>query len=101
MAWYVYVLECRGGVLYTGIAIDVMARYAQHVAGRGARFTRANPPERIVATFICADRSQATRAELAMKRLGAAQKRALCATIASDRLCEALALEARSPAATG
>jgi putative endonuclease len=99
MAWYVYVLECRGGILYTGIAIDVSARYAQHVAGRGARFTRANPPERIIAAFTCADRSQATRAEIAIKRLGAAQKRALCATVAGDRLWEALALDAS--AATG
>ena len=93
MCWYVYVLECRGGVLYTGIAIDVAARYAQHVAGRGARFTRANPPERIVASFSCADRSQATRAEIALKRLSATQKRALCADVASDALWDFLALD--------
>ena len=93
MGWFVYVLECRGGVLYTGIAVDVDARYAKHVAGRGARFTRANPPHRIVAAFACRDRSQATRAEMALKRLDATRKRALCAQVPRDGLWDFLALD--------
>jgi putative endonuclease len=35
--WFVYLLECRDGSLYTGITTDVARRYAQHVAGKGAR----------------------------------------------------------------
>lgn len=79
MAWFVYVLECRDGSLYTGIATDVQRRFAQHAAGKGGRYTRSHPPQRVLAQWPCADRSEATRAELAIKRLSPDAKRALCA----------------------
>ena len=79
MAWYVYLIECRDGSIYTGIAIDVAARYAAHAAGKGARYTRSRPPLRLLAVFATADRSSALREELRIKRLSAAQKRALAA----------------------
>lgn len=78
MAWYVYLIECRDGSIYTGVAVDVAARYARHAAGTGARYTRAHPPRRLLASFAHPDRSAAQRAEHAIKRLTAAQKRALC-----------------------
>ncbi|RPE77223.1 GIY-YIG nuclease family protein [Vulcaniibacterium tengchongense] len=77
--WYVYLLECRGGRIYTGIATDVARRCAQHAAGTGARYTRAHPPQRLLASFGFPDRSSASRAEAAIKRLTPARKRALCA----------------------
>ena len=77
MSWYVYLIECRGGSIYTGIAIDVAARYAAHAAGKGARYTRSRPPERLLAVFSAADRSAALREELRIKRLSAQEKRAL------------------------
>jgi putative endonuclease len=77
--WYVYLLECRDGSLYTGIATDVERRYAEHVAGKGARYTRSHPPSRLLARFPCPDRSTASRAEYAIKQLSPARKRALCA----------------------
>lgn len=76
--WHVYLIECRDGSLYTGVAIDVDRRYAEHVAGKGARYTRAHPPLRLLARFECADRAAACRAEYAVKQLPAAQKRMLC-----------------------
>lgn len=76
--WFLYLLECEGGSIYTGIARDVEARYAQHLCGKGARYTRANPPRRILATFAYPDRSTASKAEWEIKQLTAAQKRALC-----------------------
>lgn len=76
-AWFVYLLECRNGAVYTGISPDVEARFAAHVAGRGARYTRANPPVKLLASFACADRSEASRLEHAIKRLPADRKRAL------------------------
>jgi putative endonuclease len=79
MAWYVYLIECRDGSIYTGIAIDVAARYAAHAAGKGARYTRSRPPLRLLAVFETADRSSALREELRIKRLSAMQKRALAA----------------------
>jgi putative endonuclease len=76
--WYVYLLECVDGSIYTGVAVDVARRYAEHVAGKGARYTRARKPRRLLATFAHPDRSSALRAEHAIKRLSPAQKRALC-----------------------
>src|SRR5688500_5700739 len=81
--WFVYLLECRGGRIYTGIATDVDRRVAEHRAGRGARFTRAHPPERELARLPCTDRPEALRREAAIKRLTPAAKRALAAGVAS------------------
>ena len=72
--WWLYLIECEGGSLYTGIALDVDKRYAQHVAGKGAKYTRANPPVRLIGKQRYADRSSATRAELAFKRLTRQEK---------------------------
>jgi putative endonuclease len=77
VSWFVYIIECRDGSLYTGIAIDVARRYALHAAGRGARYTRSHPPLRVLASFEHADRSSAAKAEYAIKQLTAAAKRAL------------------------
>lgn len=78
MSWFVYLLECRNGSVYTGITTDIPRRFAQHAAGKGARYTRSNPPVRLLAQFPCPDRSSASRAECAIKRLAPADKRALC-----------------------
>src|SRR5437588_626014 len=56
--WYVYLILCRGGAIYTGIARNVAVRYAQHVAGTGARYTRANPPARLLVRFACLNQSE-------------------------------------------
>ena len=76
-AWYLYLLECTDGSIYTGITVDVEARYAAHAAGRGARYTRSHPPARVLASFEYADRASASKAEYAMKRLTAFEKRAV------------------------
>ena len=75
--WYVYLMLCHGNAIYTGIALDVAARYAQHVAGTGARYTRANPPRRLLTKFVCPNQSVAGKLEAAIKRLSAAGKRKL------------------------
>ncbi len=77
--WWLYVLECRGGVLYTGIAKDVDARFQAHVEGTAARFTRLNQPTRILAKAEVATRSEALRAEYALKQLPRAEKLKWCA----------------------
>jgi putative endonuclease len=79
-SWYVYLIECRDGSVYTGIATDVDRRYAEHVAGKGARYTRSHPPLRLLARFPHPDRAAASRAEYEIKQLTPARKRALCAT---------------------
>jgi putative endonuclease len=79
--WYLYILECTGGSLYTGITTDVARRFSQHQAGKGARYTRSHPPLRIVGTVACGTRSDALKAELAVKRMTAVAKRAYCANL--------------------
>ena len=78
--WYVYLIECEDGSLYTGVAVDVERRYAQHQSGKGARYTRSHPPRRLLARFEHPDRSSALKAEYAIKQLTAAEKRALIPT---------------------
>ncbi len=72
--WFVYMLECAGARIYTGIALDVAARYDLHAAGRGAAFTRINPPQRLLAARACGSRSDATKTEIRLKRLSRADK---------------------------
>jgi putative endonuclease len=75
--WFVYLILCRSGAVYTGVALDVAVRYAQHCAGTGARYTRANPPRRLLGSFLCANQSEAARLEAAIKKLAAINKRKL------------------------
>ena len=76
--------------VYTGIARDVAARYAQHACGKGARYTRAHPPARLLGSLACPDRSSATRAEYRIKQLKPAEKRALAGCWSQDAATGAL-----------
>jgi putative endonuclease len=72
--WCVYLLECRNGAYYAGITNRLDARYAAHVAGTGAKYTRANPPVRVLASRDYPDRSAASRAEAQLKRMPRSKK---------------------------
>lgn len=74
--WFLYLIECTDGALYTGIALDPAARFEQHRTGKGAKYTRANPPVRLIGAMAYPDRSTASRAENAFKKLKATEKRA-------------------------
>ena len=89
--WVLYVLECVGARLYAGITNDLAARYAAHCAGRGARFTRAFPPLRIVAAAQLPSRSAALKAEYALKRRPRADKLAFLAACGTPLPAEAFA----------
>jgi putative endonuclease len=65
--YWLYLLECEGGVYYAGIAIDVERRFYQHLFGVGAKFTRARPPLRVLAAREYPSKSDALRAELRLK----------------------------------
>lgn len=73
-AWILYLLECKNGAYYAGITNDLPARFAAHLAGKGARYTRANPPVKILASKYYADRSAASIAEALLKKLPRNQK---------------------------
>jgi putative endonuclease len=67
--YWLYLLECEGGVYYAGIALDVEQRFYRHLFGFGAKFTRARPPLRVVAAREYPNKSEALRAELQLKAL--------------------------------
>ena len=81
MPWFLYLIECADGSVYTGIAVDVQARFDKHVSGTGARYTRSRKPVQVLASFELADRSSASSAEYWVKRLSPPEKRALAAGV--------------------
>lgn len=89
--WFLYLIECRDGSIYTGITLDVAARYAAHCTGRGARYTRSHPPLRLLAWESHADRAAASRAEYRIKQLSAAEKRLYATQLTQAEQCRAAA----------
>lgn len=77
MPYYVYMLRCGDGSLYTGVARDPEKRAAVHSAGRGAKYTRSHLPVTLVYRELCADKSAALRREIGIKRLSKAEKETL------------------------
>lgn len=73
--WYVYVLECNDGTLYTGITTDLERRVREHnESSAGAKYTRARRPVELVAAWGCADQSRAAASEAAFKALSRDEK---------------------------
>jgi predicted GIY-YIG superfamily endonuclease len=72
--WFVYILRCGDGSLYTGISTDVEQRVATHNAGRGARYTRPRLPVTVVHVERKRSRSTALKREAAIKALSRAEK---------------------------
>ena len=74
VTWFLYLLECNNGAYYAGITNDLQARFAAHLAGKGARYTRANPPVKVIASKPYPDRSSASIAEAQLKNLPRSKK---------------------------
>lgn len=74
---FLYILRCGDGSLYTGIALDVERRLAQHRAGRASRYTRSRLPVDLVWFREVESWSAALREEVRIKRLSRAAKEAL------------------------
>lgn len=77
MAYYVYILRCRDGTLYTGSTNDVQRRLAVHQRGKGAKYTRSRLPVELVYWEELADKPAALRREAAIKGLTRREKLAL------------------------
>lgn len=75
--WYLYILRCGDGSLYTGITTDVARRFAAHQEGKGAKYTRGRGPLEIVYQELCGTHSQALKRELEIKALPRQEKLAL------------------------
>lgn len=79
MSWFVYMLRCGDGSLYTGCTDDVVRRLAVHQGGKGAKYTRSRLPVALAYQEELPDKSSALRREAAIKRLTRQQKMALIA----------------------
>lgn len=77
MSWFLYLIECQDGSIYTGITVNLEERYAKHQSGKGAKYTRSHPPKRLLGSRKYKNRSAASKAEYAVKRLSAEEKRVL------------------------
>ena len=73
-SWWVYILRCADGTLYTGMAADVDKRLRAHNEGLGAKYTRSRLPVEVVYREACESRSAALRREAAIKRLRRPEK---------------------------
>ena len=72
--WYVYILECSDGTLYTGITTDLDKRVKTHNNGKGAKYTKARLPVVLKASFESEDRSSASKEEYRIKQLTRKEK---------------------------
>lgn len=77
MQWFVYMLECADGSIYTGSTNDIKARVAKHNSGKGAKYTRGRTPVTLKKTFSYQNKSKALKAEYAFKKLSHKQKQLL------------------------
>lgn len=72
--WYIYILECSDGTLYTGITTDVNRRLSEHNSGKGAKYTRFRRPVVLRALFEAKNRSEASKEEYRIKQLNRTEK---------------------------
>jgi putative endonuclease len=79
--WFIYIVRCRDGALYTGIATDVSRRLAEHqgAEGKGAKYLRGRGPLQVVLTKSAPSRGAALRLESRIKRLRRERKEELVA----------------------
>lgn len=96
--WFVYIVRCRDGSLYTGATNDLDKRVRAHNDGKGARYTRSRRPVVLVFSRRARDKSSALRQEYRLKQLTRLEKLAL--TSASPRPGRAVTRLKRRRAAT-
>jgi len=65
--WFIYILLCKGGSLYTGISNNPQQRFLDHKNGKGGRYTRLNKPEKIVYLERTSTKSEALKREKQIK----------------------------------
>ena len=72
--WYIYIVECKNGSLYTGITTDVNRRLLQHNSGKGGKYTKIRRPVKLRALFEAQNRSEASKEEYRIKQLSRIEK---------------------------
>jgi putative endonuclease len=75
--YFVYILKCKDGSLYTGITTDVARRLEEHKSGKGGHYTRAKGVVKVLYTERRKNRSTASKREAEIKRLSRSEKLSL------------------------
>lgn len=75
--WFVYLLECTSGRIYTGVTPALDRRIRAHLVGRGALFTKMDRPSKVLAAKPFGSKAEALRIERQVKRVSAEHKRVL------------------------
>ncbi len=78
--WFVYILRCKDGSLYTGITTDLSRRIEEHRSGTGAKYTRSHQVDKCVHTEEFPSRAEASKREAEIKRWKRERKLALIET---------------------
>ena len=78
--WYLYMVKCRDGSLYTGIATNVESRLADHRAKKGAKYLRGRGPLKLVFKKRIGEKGRALKIEQQVKKLPKHKKHALVKT---------------------
>jgi putative endonuclease len=78
--WYVYMIRCSDGSLYTGVTTNIERRFKEHQESpKGSKYARAKIPLRVVYEETCASRSEAQVREHQIKKLSKKEKETLVA----------------------
>lgn len=75
--YFVYMLECKDGSIYTGITTDIDRRFSEHLRGVGSIFTKSRKAKKIIYTEKLKGRSAALKREVAIKKLKRNEKLSL------------------------
>lgn len=79
LEWYVYMVRCRDGSLYTGIATDIDRRFAEHRSGKGAKYLRGRSPLKLAFKAKIGKRALALKIERLIKGLPKSEKERIVA----------------------
>jgi putative endonuclease len=72
--WFVYLIQCKGDTIYTGITNDLKKRFNDHKEGKGAKYTRANKPVKILYSEKFKTKSEASKREFEIKNWSREEK---------------------------
>ena len=76
--WFVYILRCSDGSLYTGITNNLQKRLDKHNAGKGSKYVRGRRPAELLVYFEMLNKSDAAKEEYRIKQLSHEDKLKLC-----------------------
>ena len=78
--YFVYILKCLDGSLYTGSTNNIEKRFKSHLEGKGGKYTRSHKPVKIIYEEKFKTKSDALKREMEIKKLTKEKKIILIST---------------------